>query len=97
MWIGAGAARWSRLAVVAMLAILVPLASGVVSDDVGAVGLTEQLGDDGLARPVDHTVGAIAGLVVPPRVRLARLVVADDPVSAGWTGLTPTDRAPPRV
>src|SRR5262245_43657718 len=50
MWIGAGAARWSRLAVVALLAILVPLASGVVADDVWpAAGLSEQLGDDGLA------------------------------------------------
>jgi hypothetical protein len=96
MWIGAGSARGSRLPLVALLAILVSIAAGVVPDDVWAPGLSDPLDDDGLAGWVDREIGAIADLIPPPRLRPARLPVAGDPVSTDWTGLTPTDRAPPR-
>lgn len=95
MWIGTGAARGSRLPLVALLAILV--LAGVVPDDVWAPGLSEPLDDDGLGRCLDLSVGASTDLIEPPRIRLARLPAAGDPVSTDRTGLTATDRAPPRV
>lgn len=99
MRMGAGAVRWSRLVLVTLLAILVPLAAGVVPDDVWVAGPSEQLEDhDGPGRPAWSTAVAFtADLPTPPRSRLARRPVGDDPVEASRTGLTPTDRAPPRV
>src|SRR4029450_734162 len=53
----AGAAQWSRLALVTLLGLLVPLAVGVVSDDVWIAAL-ELEADAGLGHPGDEASGA---------------------------------------
>ncbi|HKA61074.1 MAG TPA: hypothetical protein VKH83_01555 [Methylomirabilota bacterium] len=92
----AGAARWSRLALVTLLGLLVPLAVGVVSDDVWIAAL-ELEADAGLGHPGDEAIGARTDLIAPRPSQRLRLPVTDDPALVGWIVVTPTDRAPPRV
>jgi hypothetical protein len=90
------AARWSRLAPVMLLALIVSLAVGVVSDDVGIPAL-ELDGDAELDQSGPEAIGARVDSLTARPSRSSRLLVADDAASAGWTAITPTDRAPPRV
>lgn len=92
----ADAARCSRLVLVTLLGLLVPLAVGVVSDDVWIAAL-ELEADAGLGHPGDEAIGARADLVAPRPSQRLRLPVADDPALVGLIAVTPTDRAPPRV
>ena len=93
------AARWSRLAPVMLLALLVSLAVGVVSDDVWipALEVLELDGDAGLDQPGYEAVGARVDPLAPRPSQRLRQLVADDAVSSGRIAVTPTDRAPPRV
>jgi hypothetical protein len=93
------AARWSRLAPVLLLALLVSLAVGVVSDDVWIppLELLELDGDAGLDQPGDEAVGARIDPLAPRPSQRWRRLVADDAGSSGSIAVTPTDRAPPRV
>ena len=99
MRIGAGAVRWDRRALVALLVILVPLAAALVPGDVWAAGLPEPLEDsEGLGHlACSAAVGSSVDVAAPPGFRLAHLALADEPVVAGWIGLPPTDRGPPRA
>jgi hypothetical protein len=90
------AARWSRLAPVMLLALLVSLVVGVVSDDVWIPAL-ELDGDAGLDQPEDEAVGVRVDPLAPRPSQRLRQLVADDAVSSGRIAVTPTDRAPPRV
>lgn len=90
------AARWSRLTPVLLLALLVSLAVGIVSDDVW-IPAPELDGDAGLDQPADEAVGARIDPLAPRPSRRWRQLVADDAVSSGSIAVTPTDRAPPRV
>ena len=90
------AARWSRLTPVMLLALLVSLAVGIVSDDVW-IPAPELDGDAGLDQPGDEAVGARIDPLAPRPSRRWRQLVADDAVSSGSIAVTPTDRAPPRV
>jgi hypothetical protein len=94
-----GAARWGRLLLAALLVVLLPLAADLVADGVWVADLSEQAVDDDGLRPLASAdpVGSAAALPAPIRTRVARLSLADDPVAESWTGLTSTDRAPPRA
>ena len=94
---GWSAARSCRLLLVALLALLVPLAAVVMDDDRWLTGPVDL---SGVAdRPVDLVAGTAAasamGAVRGPRSPLATGVAADDVVAPASTGLTATDRAPP--
>jgi hypothetical protein len=78
-----------------LLALLVSLAAGVASDDVGIAAL-ELDGDTGLDRPAPEAVGAGGAPLAPHPSQRVRPLVADEADSAGWTTVTPADRAPPR-
>jgi len=91
-----GAARWSRVALITLLALLVPLAVDVVSDDVWAAAL-ELDADPGAGHSGDEVVGVRVDLIAPRPSQRLRLRVADDPALIGWIAITPTDRAPPRA
>jgi len=95
MSMGWGAAPWCRLLLVALLALLVPLAAVVIDGDRWLVGPVELSGGDGLIGLAGAATTAAAGLVLPPLPSMATGVVADDVAAAAWTGLTSTDRAPP--
>jgi hypothetical protein len=97
--IGPGATRWCWLLLAAMLAVAVPTAADAGADD----GWTAQLCDpaeegDGLSRAASlGLVRFASGLSAPSRVDAAGPRAVDDPVTASWIGLSPTDRSPPRV
>lgn len=96
MSMGWGAAPWCRLLLVALLALLVPLAAVVIDGDRWLVGPVELSGGDGLVGlAAGAAITAPARLVLPPLPSLATGVAADDVAAAAWTGLTSTDRAPP--
>jgi hypothetical protein len=82
-----------------MLAVAVPAAADAGADD----GWTAQLCDraeegDGLSRAASlGLVRFASGLSAPSGVNAAGPRAVDDPVAASWTGLSPTDRSPPRV
>jgi hypothetical protein len=72
---------------------LIPLAADLVADGVWIAGLSEQAEDDDGLRPL-----ASADVVARSAGRPAPwLLLADDPVAAGWTRLTAFDRAPPHA
>ena len=73
---------------------MIPLAVDLVADGVWIADLSEQAEDDDGLRPLASAdaVAPSAERPTPPRPR-----VADDPVAAGWTRLTASDRAPPRA
>ena len=79
-----------------LLALLVSLAVGVVSDDAWIPAL-EPDGDAGRDQPGDETVGARVDPLAPRPSQRWRQLVADDAVSSVSIAVTPTDRAPPRV
>ena len=96
MSMGWSAARWCRLLLVVLLALLVPLTAVVMDGDRWPVGSVDLSGGDGLVGlAVGAATTAAAGLVPLPLPSLATGVAADDVAAAAWTGLTSTDRAPP--
>lgn len=78
---------------------MIPLAVDLVADGVWIADLSEQAEDDDGLRPLASAdaVAPSAERPTPPRPRVAWLPLADDPVAAGWTRLTASDRAPPRA
>lgn len=95
---GPGAERSSWLLPLVLVALLLPTALGLV---VGAGGITLYDPFDGdderLRGAADAPSGPARILPAPVAVRRADRSDARDPVVAGWTSRTPTDRAPPRV
>ena len=91
-----GAARSRRVALIALIVLLVPLAVDVVSDDVWVAAL-ELDADPGRGHSGEEAVDARVDLIAPRPSQRLRLFVADDPALVGWIAVTPTDRAPPRA
>ena len=95
---GPDGGRWCRLLLIVLLVLPVSAALGVYADD-GWIGISDPDQDD------ESWLRLVAGVPsdsarVPPTptsVRRAGRPVPGELVVAGWTCLTPTDRAPPRV
>ena len=92
-----GADRWCRLLVIALLVLPIPAAIGLYADD-GWMAVSDAESDENRLR---LAAGALSdpAWIPPAPMSVRRAVRPDprDPVVAGWTCLTPTDRAPPRV
>ena len=98
MLMGPGGERWCRLLLIALLVLPIPGALGLYVDD-GVVAVSDSAETD------ENRLRIAAGVLSDPAWILPvspspRWVVSPDrhdPVVAGWTSLTPTDRAPPRA
>lgn len=93
--------RWCRLLLLALIALLVlpvPAAIGMYADD-GWMAVSDPAeSDENRLRIAAGTLSdSTRTLPAPVSVRRAVPTDAHDPVVAGWTSLTPTDRAPPRA
>ena len=90
--------RWGRL-LLAALVLPVRLAAGADADDGALPGISDSVEDD--SGPLRLAAGADAGaaptLLAVARTRRPNRRGANAPVVAGWTRLTPTDRAPSRL
>lgn len=90
-----GADRWCRLL---LIALLLPAVIGTAVDDGWMAAYDPAESDDDRLR---LSAGALSGpaWILPAPLPIRRLgePAARDPVVAGWTSRTPTDRAPPRV
>jgi len=93
-----GADRSCWLLLLALFVLLLPVAIGIVSDDGGIAVYDPAENDDDRGRVAAGTLSGPAWILpAPVSVRRADRSDARDPVVAGWTSRTPTDRAPPRV
>ena len=98
MPMGPGADRWCRLLLIALFALLLPAVIGTAVDDGGMAVYDPAESDDDRIRLAAGTLSGPAWIPPAPRsVRRRSGPAARDPVVAGWTCRTPTDRAPPRV
>jgi hypothetical protein len=95
---GLGGARWCRLLLIVLLVLPVSAPLGVYADD-GWIGISDPDQSDESRLRLFATVPSDSTWVppAPMAVRRAGRPVPGELVIAGWTCLTPTDRAPPRV
>ena len=95
---GPGADRWCRLLLIALFALLLPAVIGTAVDDGWMAVYDPAESDDDRIRLSAGTLSGPAW-ILPASRSVRRMGGADarDPVVAGWTCRTPTDRAPPRV
>jgi hypothetical protein len=95
---GPGADRSGWLLLIALFALLLPTAIGIVIDQGGIAVYDPAENDDELCRVAAGTLSGPAWILpAPVAVRRADRSDARGPVVTGWTSRTPTDRAPPRV
>ena len=98
MPMGPGADRWCRLLLIALFALLLAAVIGTAVDDGWMVVYDPAESDDDRIRLAAGSLSGPAWTLPAPRsVRRMGGADARDPVVAGWTCRTPTDRAPPRV
>jgi hypothetical protein len=92
----AGAARWSRLTLAALLVVLAPLHVDAIADDIG-IAVLETNDDPGPGDPVAETVTTPADLVAPQSLLRPAPATRDERAAVSAIAIRPTDRAPPRV
>ena len=98
MPMGSGVNWWCRLLLIAFLVLPVPAVVGMYADDGGVTIADPGETDENRLRLAAGALFDPARLLpAPTAVRRAIVPDARDPVVAGWTSLTPTDRAPPRA
>jgi hypothetical protein len=92
------AERWCRLLLVVSLILLLPAAAGFDGDDGWTAAGGPGEGDDDRLRLAAGALPAPAWVPSPPPyVPLTGRPGARDAAVSRWIGLSPTDRAPPRV
>jgi hypothetical protein len=99
MPMGPGGARWCRLLLIVLLVLPVPAAAiGMYADDGWMAFSDPAERDENRLRIAAGVLPDSAWILPAPRsARRAGWPDPRDPVIAGCTCLTPTDRAPPRA
>jgi hypothetical protein len=93
-----GAERWCRLLLVVLLALPIPATLDTAADHGWMAGSDPAESDeDRLRLAAGAPSGSAWTLPAPTPARPASRQDSRAPVVARWTGLTPTDRAPPRA
>ena len=89
----AGAARWRRLTLAALLALLAPPDIDAIADDIGIAVLDT---DDGPGHPGAGSITPAVDHAPPwPSARTAP-ATGDERAAVSAIAISPTDRAPPR-
>jgi hypothetical protein len=98
MPMGPGGQWWCRLLLIALLVLPIPAAIGMYADD-GWMAVSDPAESDESRLRIAAGVLPDSVWILPAPTSVRRAVPPDphDPVVAGWTCLTPTDRAPPRA
>jgi hypothetical protein len=98
MPMGPGGARWCRLLLIVLLVLPVPAAIGMYADD-GWMAVSDPAESDETRLRIAAGVLPDSAWIPPAPTSVRRAGRPDprDPVVAGCTCLTPTDRAPPRA
>jgi hypothetical protein len=93
---GPGGGRWCRLLLIVLLVLPVSAALGVYADD-GWIGVSDPTESDENRLRFVAGVSSDSAWIPPAPLSVWRAGRPDsrDPIVAGWTCLTPTDRAPP--
>ena len=98
MAMGPGAERWGRLLLIVLLVLPLFAAIGLCADDGWTAVADPAESDENRLRLAAGVLSDPTWILpAPPSPRRAVSPDPHDPVVVGWTSLTPTDRAPPRV
>jgi hypothetical protein len=90
--------RWCRVLLIVLLVLPIPAALGMYGDDGCMAASDPAESDEGRLRVAAGVLSDSAWTQpAPPSVGRAGWPDPLDLVVAGWTCLTPTDRAPPRA
>jgi hypothetical protein len=98
MPMGPGGERWCRLLLIVLLVLPVPVAIGLSADDGWMAVFDPAESDENRLRIAAGVLSDSAWILpAPTSARRAVPLAPHAPIVAGWTSLTPPDRAPPRA